>query len=237
MRAPVSRSRPLFSPAVRPVGCDHPLLRHFGLHGQCTLGAKDRPVDAPDPSSHIGAARWRKLHRLTAVMWLAGLVHALGEGTDAGQIWFLAMIALVAVPALALLATRWLGGKGQPSVPPARRGEGLDVRGVRTGAVPTAGVPVRPVGGDWGPGSGPHRARWPSPRRPCGQNARPRLAPGSLGEPGAFPDGRHRLSRRRERLAQATSPREPLAQATNPREAVAQATSPREPLAQARWRI
>ena len=46
----------------------------------------------------IGADRWRKLHRLTALAGLAGLVHALGEGTDAGQIWFLAMIAIVAVP-------------------------------------------------------------------------------------------------------------------------------------------
>ena len=50
--------------------------------------------------------RWRKLHRFTALAWLAGLVHALGEGTDAGQLWFLAMVAVVAVPALALLATR-----------------------------------------------------------------------------------------------------------------------------------
>jgi methionine sulfoxide reductase heme-binding subunit len=54
----------------------------------------------------MGAVRWRKLHRFTAVAWLAGLAHALGEGTDAGQLWFLAMMALVAIPALALLATR-----------------------------------------------------------------------------------------------------------------------------------
>ena len=44
--------------------------------------------------------RWRKLHRFTALAWLAGLVHALGKGTDAGQVWFLAMVALVAIPAL-----------------------------------------------------------------------------------------------------------------------------------------
>ncbi len=56
----------------------------------------------------IGAARWRKLHRFTALAWAAGIVHALGEGTDAGQLWFLAMVAIVAIPALALLATRWL---------------------------------------------------------------------------------------------------------------------------------
>jgi len=57
----------------------------------------------------IGAKRWRSLHRFAALGWLLGLVHALGEGTDAGQAWFLVSIALVAVPALALLAMRWLG--------------------------------------------------------------------------------------------------------------------------------
>ncbi len=56
----------------------------------------------------IGAARWRKLHRLTAVAWIAGVAHALGEGTDAGQLWFLAMLAIVAIPAGLLLAFRWL---------------------------------------------------------------------------------------------------------------------------------
>ncbi len=33
----------------------------------------------------IGSARWRSLHRLTALAWLAGIAHSLGEGTDAGQ--------------------------------------------------------------------------------------------------------------------------------------------------------
>ena len=56
----------------------------------------------------IGASRWRKLHRLTALAWIAGIVHTLGEGTDAGQIWFLAMLAIVAVPAVLLLAVRYL---------------------------------------------------------------------------------------------------------------------------------
>ncbi|MGH2884360.1 MAG: hypothetical protein ACRDPA_16975 [Solirubrobacteraceae bacterium] len=67
----------------------------------------------------VGAVRWRKLHRFTALAWVAGLVHALGEGTDAGQLWFLAMVALVAVPALALLATRLARSGGAPAGPPA----------------------------------------------------------------------------------------------------------------------
>ena len=57
----------------------------------------------------IGAVRWRKLHRLTALMWLGGLVHSLGMGTDAGQVWFIAMTAIVAIPALALLGIRIFG--------------------------------------------------------------------------------------------------------------------------------
>jgi methionine sulfoxide reductase heme-binding subunit len=54
----------------------------------------------------IGPARWRSLHRLTAVAWIAGVIHSLGEGSDAGQAWFLVMVALVVGPALALLAIR-----------------------------------------------------------------------------------------------------------------------------------
>ncbi len=62
----------------------------------------------------IGANRWRKLHRFTALAWLAGVVHTLGEGTDAGQMWFLAMLAVVAVPAVVLLAVRYLTEEETP---------------------------------------------------------------------------------------------------------------------------
>jgi sulfoxide reductase heme-binding subunit YedZ len=56
----------------------------------------------------IGVQRWRVLHRFTALAWLLGIAHSLGEGTDAGQAWFLAMTAIVAVPALVLLLGRWV---------------------------------------------------------------------------------------------------------------------------------
>jgi sulfoxide reductase heme-binding subunit YedZ len=56
--------------------------------------------------ARIGVARWRKVHRFTALAWVLGLAHSLGEGTDAGTAWFLAMTAIVALPALALLAGR-----------------------------------------------------------------------------------------------------------------------------------
>ncbi|HTA36309.1 MAG TPA: hypothetical protein VK761_06305, partial [Solirubrobacteraceae bacterium] len=63
----------------------------------------------------IGAQRWRVLHRFTALAWLLGLVHSLGEGTDAGQIWFLAMVAIVTVPALVLLLGRWCKRAADPA--------------------------------------------------------------------------------------------------------------------------
>jgi methionine sulfoxide reductase heme-binding subunit len=59
--------------------------------------------------TRIGVQRWRKLHRFTAVAWLLGVAHSLGEGTDAGQTWFLAMTAIVVLPAIGLLLFRWLG--------------------------------------------------------------------------------------------------------------------------------
>ena len=59
--------------------------------------------------ARIGQDRWRSLHRFTALAWILGLAHSLGEGTDAGQTWFLVMIGIVAVPALVLLLWRMSG--------------------------------------------------------------------------------------------------------------------------------
>jgi methionine sulfoxide reductase heme-binding subunit len=65
----------------------------------------------------IGQQRWKKLHRFTALAWVAGVVHSLGEGTDAGATWFLAATAIVVVPAVVLLVVRHLGaaGPGRPA--------------------------------------------------------------------------------------------------------------------------
>jgi sulfoxide reductase heme-binding subunit YedZ len=56
----------------------------------------------------IGPARWRKLHRFTAVAWVLGVAHALMMGTDAGTAWFLLAAGLVVIPAAALLVRRLL---------------------------------------------------------------------------------------------------------------------------------
>jgi len=74
--------------------------------------------------TRIGVQRWRRLHRLTALAWVLGLAHSLGEGTDAGQRWFLVMTAIVTLPPLAMLAARWTrraGAQGPaPNATPAR---------------------------------------------------------------------------------------------------------------------
>lgn len=56
--------------------------------------------------TRIGVQRWRRLHRYTALAWILGVAHALGEGTDAGRAWFLAAVGLFVLPTLVLLAAR-----------------------------------------------------------------------------------------------------------------------------------
>jgi sulfoxide reductase heme-binding subunit YedZ len=66
----------------------------------------------------IGPARWRRLHRFTALAWILGVVHGIGEGTDAGAAWFLLATAAVVLPALALLAVRmWPSVTRAPAEP------------------------------------------------------------------------------------------------------------------------
>jgi sulfoxide reductase heme-binding subunit YedZ len=93
----------------------------------------------------IGAVRWRKLHRFTALAWLAGLGHALGEGTDAGQLWFLAMLALVAIPALALLAARLARGGGRAPAGGAARPAGQPQISKNRPSGPTLTTGVVPI--------------------------------------------------------------------------------------------
>jgi sulfoxide reductase heme-binding subunit YedZ len=54
----------------------------------------------------IGPARWRSLHRFTALAWALALVHTLGEGTDAGAAWFVLPTLALALPTAALLLRR-----------------------------------------------------------------------------------------------------------------------------------
>jgi methionine sulfoxide reductase heme-binding subunit len=58
--------------------------------------------------NRIGAARWRRLHRLTAVFWLLAVGHTIGAGSDAAQLWFLIAAGALVVPAALMLLLRWL---------------------------------------------------------------------------------------------------------------------------------
>ncbi len=69
----------------------------------------------------IGRQRWKLIHRLTLLAWIAGLIHTFTEGTDAGQTWFIILIVVTSAPAVLLLALR-LTGRRLPagaSRPPA----------------------------------------------------------------------------------------------------------------------
>ena len=56
--------------------------------------------------ARIGVKRWRVLHRFTALAWVLGVAHALGQGTDADTPWLIVSLAAVVLPALGLLTMR-----------------------------------------------------------------------------------------------------------------------------------
>ena len=56
----------------------------------------------------IGARRWRSLHRLTILVYVLGVVHTLGAGTDAATPWLRALLVATGTPVLYLLVLRVL---------------------------------------------------------------------------------------------------------------------------------
>jgi sulfoxide reductase heme-binding subunit YedZ len=69
----------------------------------------------------IGTRRWRTLHRLTPLVYVLGVTHALGAGTDAGSTWMTLLLLATGTPILYLGILRAL-----PPVSPraARAGSG-----------------------------------------------------------------------------------------------------------------
>ncbi len=104
-----------FASAYRPVWTGLGIIAGYGL-GALGLSyyLRDR----------IGAARWRRVHRLTAVFWLLAIVHTIGAGSDVSQVWFLALSGALVIPATLLLALRWAGRTERPrsaATPPSLR--------------------------------------------------------------------------------------------------------------------
>jgi sulfoxide reductase heme-binding subunit YedZ len=96
-----------FASAYRPLWTGLGIIAGYGL---AALGLSYYLRD------RIGVARWRRLHRLTAVFWLLAVVHTIGAGSDAGQVWFLAISGALVMPAALLLLLRWLGRAASPAV-------------------------------------------------------------------------------------------------------------------------
>jgi sulfoxide reductase heme-binding subunit YedZ len=74
----------------------------------------------------IGVPLWRKLHRATIAVWALGVIHILGAGTDAGQLWMRAVLAATALPIAFLFILRLMP---PPAPRPASPGRGPAVQG------------------------------------------------------------------------------------------------------------
>jgi sulfoxide reductase heme-binding subunit YedZ len=61
----------------------------------------------------IGARLWRKAHRATVLVYLLGLVHALGAGTDASAAWFRWWVMLTTPVIGGLFVHRVLEGRAK----------------------------------------------------------------------------------------------------------------------------
>lgn len=54
----------------------------------------------------LGGARWRKLHRLSVVVWLLSVIHTLGAGSDASTLWLRCLVLVPVAPIAYLLIIR-----------------------------------------------------------------------------------------------------------------------------------
>lgn len=86
----------------------------------------------------ISPRRWRTAHRLTPLVYVLGLVHALGAGTDAGSAWLQLPLLVSAVPVGVLLVVRIRGGRRLPAGRPAASASG---RRRAPGARPSTAAP------------------------------------------------------------------------------------------------
>jgi methionine sulfoxide reductase heme-binding subunit len=64
----------------------------------------------------IGAARWRRLHKATIVVYVLGLVHTIGAGTDAATPWLGWFMIATAMPIAGLFLKRVVGPQRAPAV-------------------------------------------------------------------------------------------------------------------------
>ena len=82
----------------------------------------------------IGARLWRRMHRATVFVWLLGVVHTLGAGSDAAALWLRMTVLVTGVPIVILAVLRFRGPRRRspeaastPDAPRRRPGPGRAV--------------------------------------------------------------------------------------------------------------
>jgi sulfoxide reductase heme-binding subunit YedZ len=75
----------------------------------------------------IGVRLWRKLHRATVLVWVLGVVHTIGAGSDAGAVWLRAYMLVTGVPIVYLTVLRVLQSR-KPTPRRARAAQTAPVR-------------------------------------------------------------------------------------------------------------
>jgi methionine sulfoxide reductase heme-binding subunit len=105
----------------------HTAFTGLGIIGGYLAGALGLSFYA---RKRIGAKLWRKAHRATVLVYVLGLVHALGAGTDASAAWFRWWVILTAPPIGGLFVYRVLSGRAKK-----RAKDGLQQRPDRPPAV------------------------------------------------------------------------------------------------------
>ena len=101
----------------------------------------------------LGARRWRRMHSLIVVSWLLSIVHTLGSGSDAKQLWLRVIVVAPGIPIVYLLTLRLL----KPTKAPAPRARTADDR------ARDANERAQRRGAAHGPAHGASRARLSAP--------------------------------------------------------------------------
>lgn len=63
----------------------------------------------------FGARRWRTIHRATILVWALAVVHTLGSGTDASQLWMRVILLTTGIPIVFLFLRRIMPGEAKPA--------------------------------------------------------------------------------------------------------------------------
>ena len=63
----------------------------------------------------FGARRWRTIHRATIIVWALAVIHTLGAGTDATQLWMRVILLATGVPIVFLFLRRIMPGEAKPA--------------------------------------------------------------------------------------------------------------------------